>query len=53
MNLLVKEAKEMARKRKKKMKMNNKIQNDNKFVDLNKSHILVLYNNDNNNNNNR
>lgn len=43
MNLLVKETKEMARKRKKEKKMNNKIQNDIKFVDLNKSHRLLCY----------
>lgn len=42
MNLLVKETKEMARKRKKEKKMNNKIQNDIKFVDLNKSRRFFL-----------
>lgn len=43
MNLLVKETEEMARKKKKEKKMNNKIQNDIKFVDLNKSHRLLCY----------
>lgn len=43
MNLLVKETKEMARKRKKEKKMNNKIQNDIKFVDLNKSRRFLCY----------
>lgn len=33
----------MARKRKKEKKMNNKIQNDIKFVDLNKSHRSLCY----------